>query len=180
MKRFSIIPLAVLAFTPLHSATAQVQQPPVERGARIRIRVTAPSVVSDRDIFVGTVASWESEHLVLDAERPFGTLTFPMDSIIKLEISRGKKSKVAVGAGIGVLVGGISGYLACGRAFPVRRCDKRVVVGAIFAVPGAALGAIVGAAASPTIWEEVPASQFRVSFGPQRDGRLGVGASVRF
>ena len=170
MKRFSIIPLAVLAFTPLHSATAQVQ-PSVESGARIR--VTAPSVFSDR--IVGTVVSWENEQLVLDALR--GTLTFPIDSIIKLEISRGKKSKVAVGAGIGLLVGGISGYLACGRAFT---CNKRPLAAAMFAVPGVVLGAIVGAGASPTIWEEVPVSQLRVSFGPQRDGGLGVGASVRF
>ena len=175
MKRFSIIPLAVLAFTPLHSAMAQVQQPPVERGARIRIRVTAPSELSDRDI-VGTVASWESEQLVLDALS--GTLTFPIDSIIKLEISRGKKSYVEEGALIGLLVGGISGYLGCGRV--IKPCDKRALAAAILAVPGVVLGAIVGAGASPTIWEEVPASQLRVSFGPQRDGRLGVGASVRF
>ncbi len=173
MKGFSIIPLAVLAFTPLTSTTAQ-EQSSVESGARIR--VTAPSVFSDK--IVGTVVSWESEQLVLDALR--GTLTFPIDSIIKLEINRGKKSYVEEGAGIGLLVGGISGYLACGRAFPVRICDKRVLVGAIFAVPGVVLGAIVGAGASPTIWEEVPVSQLRVSFGPQRDGRLGLGASVRF
>ncbi len=170
MKRLSIIPLAVLAFTPLTSTTAQ-EQPPVESGARIR--VTAPSVFSDR--IVGTVVSWESEQLVLDTLR--GTLTFPIDSIVKLEISRGKRSYVAEGAGIGLVVGGISGYLACGPAFT---CDKRALAAAIFAVPGVVLGAIVGAGVSPTIWEEVPVSQLRVSFGPQRDGRLGLGASVRF
>ncbi len=60
MKRFGIIPLAVLAFTPLTGTTAQ-ERPPVEPGARIRI--TAPSVFSDR--IVGTVVSWESEQLVL-------------------------------------------------------------------------------------------------------------------
>ena len=171
MKRFSIISLAVLALTPLTSTTAQ-EQSPVESGARIR--VTAPSVFSDR--IVGTVVSWESGQLVLDALR--GTLTFPIDSIIKLEISRGKKSYVEEGALIGLLVGGISGYLGCGRV--IKPCDKRALAAAILAVPGVVLGAIVGAAASPTIWEEVPASQLRVSFGPQRDGRLGVGASVRF
>ena len=168
--RHTTILVAILAFTPLARTTAQ-EQPPVESGARIR--VTAPSVFSDR--IVGTVVSWESEQLVLDAPR--GTLTFPIDSIIKLEISRGRKSKVAVGAGIGLLFGGISGYLACG---PVVTCDKRILLAAIFAAPGAALGAIVGAGASPTIWEEVPVNQLRVSFGPQRDGRLGLGASLRF
>jgi len=171
MKRFSIISLAVLALTPLTSTTAQ-EQSPVESCARIR--VTAPSVFSDR--IVGTVVSWESGQLVLDALR--GTLTFPIDSIIKLEISRGKKSYVEEGALIGLLVGGISGYLGCGRV--IKPCDKRALAAAILAVPGVVLGAIVGAGASPTIWEEVPASQLRVSFGPQRDGKLGVGASVRF
>ncbi len=172
MKRLTIIPLAILAFTPLTSTTAQ-EQSPVESGERIR--VTAPSVFSDR--IVGTVVSWGSEQLVLG--RPYGgTLTFPIDSIIKLEISRGKKSYVEEGALIGLLVGGISGYLGCGRV--IKPCDKRALAAAILAVPGVVLGAIVGAAASPTIWEEVPASQLRVSFGPQRDGRLSLGLSVRF
>ena len=89
--------LAVLAVTAFSTARAQ-EPPPIEPGAQIR--VTAPSVGSDR--IVGTVESWESEQLGLDAEKPYrlrGTLTFPIDSIIKLEISRGKKSYLEEGAG---------------------------------------------------------------------------------
>lgn len=172
IKRFSIISLAILALTPLTRTTAQ-ERPPVEPGARIR--VTAPSVFSDR--IVGTVVSWESERLVLrlGPEKLYGTTTFPIDSIIKLEISSGKKSYFGEGALIGSLVGGIIGYLACG---PIDYCDDGARPAAIFAVPGFALGAIIGRASSSTIWEDVPLRQPRVSFGPQRDG--GLGLSVRF
>ena len=84
---------------------------------------------------------------------------------------------ISEGAGIGLLVGGFLGYFACGHAFT---CNSRAKAAAIFAAPAVVLGATVGAAASPTIWEEVPVSQLRVSFGPQRDGRLGLGLSVKF
>jgi hypothetical protein len=43
------------------------------------------------------------------------------------------------------------------------------------------LGVIIGGFIWKTDrWEEVPLDRLRVSFGPQRDGRFGFGASVRF
>ncbi len=183
MKRFSIIPLAVLAITPLHSTTAQ-EQSPIESGALIR--VTAPSMFSDR--ITGTVVSWESEQLVLDALS--GTLTFAIDSITKLEISRGMKSKVKVGA----VIGGVVGLLVGAAVFVETQCrsrDQIVCIGNSEVVDGAeeatllialgvGVGALIGNRVRTDRWEEVSVSQLRVSFGPQRDGRLGLGLSVKF
>ena len=52
-----------------------------------------------------------------------------------------------------------------------------------FAVVGGALGMIGGILMARGLvdrWEEVPLDRLGVSLGPHRDGRLGVGASVRF
>ncbi len=50
-----------------------------------------------------------------------------------------------------------------------------VVVGAL---GGAVVGAVVGH--QDLRWTEVPLDRLHVSLGPQRDGRFGFGASVRF
>ena len=42
------------------------------------------------------------------------------------------------------------------------------------------VGAITGALIKTDHWEDVPLDRVRVSFGPQRDGRFALGASVRF
>ncbi len=55
--RHATILVAILAFTPLHSATAQVQQPPVERGARVRVTILRPCP----DIYT-RCADWRSRH----------------------------------------------------------------------------------------------------------------------
>ena len=50
----------------------------------------------------------------------------------------------------------------------------------VVSVAGAMVGIVVGALIKTERWEEVPFDQLRVSFVPQRDGRLGIGLSVRF
>lgn len=52
--------------------------------------------------------------------------------------------------------------------------------GVIFGAAGALLGALIGATMKTERWVSVPLDELRVSFGPQRDGRFGFGASVRF
>jgi hypothetical protein len=53
------------------------------------------------------------------------------------------------------------------------------ILGASFgAAAGLVIGPIVGAVRGG--WQEVPLERVRVSFAPQRDGRLALGVSVRF
>jgi hypothetical protein len=39
---------------------------------------------------------------------------------------------------------------------------------------------MVGGSIKTDRWREVPLDRLRVGFAPQRDGRFGLGASVRF
>ena len=48
------------------------------------------------------------------------------------------------------------------------------------APPGMAIDGRLGASTKTDRWREVPLDRVRVSLGPQRDGRFGLGASVRF
>ena len=90
MRQATIL-VAVLAFTPLHSAMAHVQQPPVERGARVRvtIRASCPAIYPSCTRFrprqhVGTFLAWKADLLVMESNGD--TLTVSLDSVTTLEV----------------------------------------------------------------------------------------------
>ena len=195
--RHATILVAILAFVPLASATAQ-EPPPVKVGDRVR--VTAPDVRRRE----GTVQLLTTDSLVMrpvygawpvysayvapkySAYGAPNRLAIPLASITSLELSTPGGSRMGQGALIGLAIGGIGGAVAAGTA-----CGSdpwfRDAAGAcaaigfgVFGASGALLGAIVGAMITGTRWEEVPLDRLRVSVGPQRDGRFGFGASVRF
>ena len=59
--------------------------------------------------------------------------------------------------------------------------EEKAALGAfVFGGLGGVIGLIAGTASPGERWEEVPLVRLRVGFAPQRDGRLGIGASVRF
>ena len=132
-----------------------------------------------------------TDSLVLRPEYGAWPVAIPLASVTRLEVSQGQKSRMGPGAGIGLLGGGLLGYLissgtlgrGCteGGGFlePTReQCIGLSTVGG--AVVGTLLGLVIGAVMTTYRWEEVPLDQLRVSFGPQRDGRFGLGAPVRF
>ena len=94
-------------------------------------------------------------------------------------------------AGIGLLIGALSGAfigLASGDDPPCSgwfcwrfTAEEKAALGAVgLGGLGGVIGLIAGAASSGERWEEVPLNRLRVSVAPQRDGRFGLGASVRF
>ena len=89
MKRFSIIPLAVLTFTPLTDATAQVRQPPIERGARVRVTFHfcqtfyTNCVGGSPQQYVGTLVKGEADTLVTESNGDI--LALPLDSVTSVE-----------------------------------------------------------------------------------------------
>ncbi len=171
--------LAILTVAPFASVTAQEQPPPVKVGDRVR--VTAVDLRINKR--TGVLAAADSDTLTLD------TLRVALASVIRFEVSRGRKSSsVARNAPIGVLLGGGIGALLGGAL-------GRVLGGGEDSCPGCTAGfAGLGAATLGTVglvvgivtgsprdrWEEVPLDRLRVSFPPQRDGRFGLGLSVRF
>ncbi len=173
MKRLSIIPLAVLAVAPLTRITAQ-ESPPVKVGDRVR--VTAPAL-EVRDL-VGTYIAVRGDTLELESEATL--LAIPMASVTRLEVVDGRKSGLVKGGVVGLVVGvgiGVAKVSGCGSG------DDCFDAGLWLSAPplaGMLLGGVVGALIKTDRWREVPLDRPRVSFGPQRDGRFGFGASVRF
>ena len=194
--RHATMLVAILAFVPLASATAQV---PVRKGARVR--VTRPPICPPTDTIcmrgpppqsVGTFWAWEADSLIMESNG--NALALPLDSVTKLEVSQGQKSYTEVGAIIGLLVGGVAGAAIASAS--VEECVPEgwfscfgsdmgsgfvSLVGALVGGAGGALfGGLIGSAIKTDRWQEVPLDRVRVSLGPQRDGRFGFGASVRF
>ncbi len=185
--------LAILAVAPLTTVAAQ-ELPLVIPGWRVR--ATVPTVDSRR--VIGTVVSWQPSsadlslgRLVLEAEEPDhlrGTQTFPIASITKLEVSRGRTklgpAKLgAIGGAIGALVGFVVGGIETddpSGADPVFTSEEGALLGAVlFGGAGVFIGAMIGEVKVER-WGAIPLDRLRVSFAPQRDGRFALGVSVGF
>ncbi len=194
--RHAFVLLASLAFMPLASATAQVQQPPVERGARVRVTTSPPNPCPawntrcTRDSlprhYVGTFVAWKGDTLVVETKGRI--LALPLDSVTKLEASQGQKRNTREGALMGLLVGGVAGAVIGAAIYEEYECEQLcfidpatipVAVAMGVVLGGVAVGATIGSLIKTDRWA-VPLDRVRVSLGPQRDGRLGLGASVRF
>ncbi len=186
MKRFSIISLAVLTFTPLTDATAQVRQPPIERGARVRVtghfcQFYSNCVGGLPQRYVGTFVTWEADTLVTESNGDI--LAVPLNSLTTLEVSAGRRSQAGSGAGIGgvtgAVVGVVSGFDSCTDGF-VDPGACALVGGLVFGVAGALLGALIGATVKTERWGSVPLDRLRVGVSPHRDRGFGLGLMVRF
>ncbi len=192
--------VAILAFVPLASATAQV---PVRPGEQVR--VTHPPICPadticvgplPRQRSVGTFLAWKADSLVMETKGD--TLSVPVNLVTRLDVSRGRKSFGAGRVGIiGGLVGAASGAIIGAASYEERQpcvlfclfqdpefsrtaADAAVLGAAFGAVVGYAIGRLLGSAIKTERWQEVPLDRLRVSFGPQRDGRVGLGLSVSF
>ena len=168
MRRATIL-VAILAFTPLASATAQV---PVRPGAQVRVThlpiCPADTICvgpSPRQRSVGTFWAWQADSLIM--ERNGNALALSLDSVTKLEVSQGQKSHTVEGAIIGLLVGGVAGA-AIGYA-SYQKCEPQgeffsciadlgpeyaalggaLVIGLGGGVVGALIGRFVGRPQSP-------------------------------
>ncbi len=152
--RHATILVAILAFTPLASATAQV---PVRPGERVRVthQPICPAGTiclgpSPRQRSVGTFLAWKADTLVVQSNGD--TLALPLDSVTRLDVSRARGLS-SNGAAIGALVGGGLGVAAelgpVGIAFGAG-------VGALLgtgsrARNGAGIGLLIGAATGAVI-----------------------------
>ncbi len=159
-----------------------------------RVRVTAPTVAENH--LVGTVAAVDADTLVLGVNHGtsscFGQgvtimkLSIPFASMTSLEVSRGKKSNVGKGLGIGFLAGAALGA-AIGFAagddppgFLAFSSEQKAAAGAILgSLAGGVIGGVVGATGPSERWETVPLDQIRVSLEP-RGGGLEVTAKFVF
>ena len=179
-------------FLPIVPPVAAQEPPPVQVGERVRVWTSLSRVGT-----LGTLASWHADSLAVSSS---GEETWiPLTSITRLDVGR-RKSAVALSAAIGaggvaaltLVVLAVADVLECTDIEFGRRCQESfferdlgngvTVLGAIGIGAGVGLvgGALVGATIKTYRWVSVPLDRLRVSFGPQRDGRFGLGLSVRF
>ena len=175
--RHAFVLVAIFAFVPLASAKAQ-GPPPVKVGGRVR--VTAPSLGIREQ--VAMFETWRGDTLVIVAD---SSMNFPLAFVTRLEVGRNRRY-AGRGAAIGLALGGVGGGglvgVACANdSFTKDAAGGCAVAGAVvFGAVGALIGALIGTGITGTHWEEVPLDRLRLQVAPQRDGRFGFGASVRF
>ena len=178
----SAILLAVLAFAPVTSVLAQEQPPRIQRGWRVRVTALDPGMHRQAGRFI----AWRADTLVLAAD---STMKFPLASLARLEVSRGRDSRpVIVGVVIGAVTGAVIGAATASDPdcpfLDLRAECFEVVTRASGALFGAVLGGLalglVGRAVGGDRWEEVPFERVRVSVVPQQSGRFALGLSVGF
>ena len=238
--RHATILVAILAFVPLASATAQV---PIRPGARVRVSGHSCQPFYScvgAEHKVGTFVAWKSDTLVVQSNGDI--LALPLDSVTTLEVSAGRRSPgtavtlsalgtavpIALGLtgrgtgrGVGLLAGVVLGP-ALGYVYAGEAGRGMAHAGIRAAILGAAVGGAVaicsagncnmgifgesGGELAPAVFfllggvvattvlavrdinragdrlraRNQPLDRVRVSLGPQRDGRFGFGASVRF
>ncbi len=185
--RHATILVAILVFVPLASATAQVR--PGERVRVTRLPICPPPYICVGGPGLqsaGTFVAWKADALIMESNG--NVLALPLDSVTKLEVSWGRKTNTGKGAGIGFLLGGLVGAIIGYASYEECSClgggvgpETLALVGAVIGgFGGLATGVLIGSAIETDRWQEVPLDRLRVSLGPQRDGRFGFGASVRF
>jgi hypothetical protein len=156
--------------------TGQAGQP-VAPGDRVRVAGRGVSTLPTTATFAG----WHGDTLLLDVTGG-SRLAVPRGVVTSFEVSRGKKSKVATGALVGLLVGSAATgvFLAAFCSDPDTLCEADEVwrAFALIALPATAVGTAIGLAVRVERWEALPVSQLL----PQGAGaqRLQVGLTWRF
>ncbi|MFC1639224.1 hypothetical protein ACFL3B_00505 [Gemmatimonadota bacterium] len=185
MRGFTAV-LVVSLFCPISNVSAQ-HTPPVTVGDRVRVRQCRSELFSSGwkivcERSVGTLSTLSTNAVTVRLEDSATELAVALDSVARLDMSRGRhRSAVrSVGFGaLGFLGGGLGGCLiAGGGGEGYNEGIACLIGGGIGGGVGLVVGAIVGAS-SRERWEEVPLDRLRVSFAPQRDG-FAVGFTIAF
>lgn len=157
--------------------TEIVAQEPLSFEPGARVRVTAPGC-GLRGGATG-LSALRGDTLVLE------NTECPMATVTRFEVSRGQKSNLMRGAGIGFAAGVVGTLVGClggscefgdNGVYTDLRPEFAIAVGLM----GGVVGGIIGYFVKTERWEEVPLDRLRVSLTPQRDGQLALAFSVKF
>jgi hypothetical protein len=151
-------------------------------GDRVRIGIAAesappegPADLGRRVVVAGTLVGVTDETLTLELDGSGRALGVARRSIVKLEASRGKRSRgktALMGAGIG------AGIALAGIALAEDQGKGYAVAGLVVGVP---VWALIGAALpTPERWKEVPADRVLLGVGPLRGRGVAVSLNVAF
>lgn len=121
-----------------------------------------------------------------------GAARYRMGDLVRLELSRGRRSRWLAGGLAGSAIGGVAAFAVLNGGGSTSLCNQSqnqdavgfgecVGIAALFGlVPGFGLGALVGAVARSERWEEVPVGRLRLSVAPDAAAQFRLVASVAF
>jgi hypothetical protein len=166
--------LAVWCLTLTMPAGAQ-DAATLARGARVRVTVGAPW----SEQYTAKIDAIHGDTLLLEGG---ATRVVLFRSLERLEVSQGRRGHPWRGAGIGFLVGAVTGAVLGPYTVPGEgdTAESKAVAGAVLlGAAGALSGVVIGALIKTDTWEEVPLEGLRVSIAP-RGGGVGVGVRLSF
>ncbi len=186
MTATRIVSLALVPVLTLLGDLRAQERRPIVPG--VTVRVSAPPVVEKH--VVGFVVSLDRDTLVLNVEGRAAPLMIPLVSVGVLEVHRGRKSRIGrgalIGLGVGVAVGGVSGFGLCEMDETKSGCEFHehifgsLISGALFGLLGGGFGALIGVAVRTDRWEAVPLERIRVGLTRHGGRGLALTASVSF
>jgi hypothetical protein len=174
--------LLVLMGTSLLPQTARAQVPLPEPGRRVRVSTNAEPTPSDW--VAGTWLSLSPDELIL--EQPDGKqVRLARNRLIRIQVSRGRRSRWALGAGVGLAAGFgvgalVEAALCSGKGErPACVSNGYMIFGAVGAGLGALTGGMVGSNMVTETWQDVPAERIGVGLG-MVEGRIVAGVALRW
>jgi hypothetical protein len=157
----------------------------------VRVRISAPH----RQTLVGTVIAWERQSLVVNVTGPdnlAGTrMELPLETVTRLDVSQGRRSKAGrgavIGGGVGLATGALAGaILAQGLSQYPDYQDPGFAVQVVGAFSGIGLaaglgvGAVIGAISKGESWQALSLDRMRVSVLPDSRSGAPTGVAVGF
>ena len=141
-----------------------------------RVRITAPQLGGEP--LVGTLVGLEPDRILVKRGSSDLPTLIPRSSVVKLEVSGGRKSKTGRGAMIGLGVGAMPGLLLTFGDYNSDTHSSGPNPAAV-AVIGAAGGALVGAAIGWALkTEEWKPAEVAAAVAPLRGGGVGIGVRI--
>ncbi len=159
MRKTILVSLFVLDFLVLSIDLIAQEESQVITGSRIRVLVQD----TPNHWMIGHLLSLDVDTLVLKIEDQPHPSVIRLSSITKLEVSRGRKSQVLVGACIGFAVGaGIGAFLIKGTSEnDLSHRDAALIGAGVLAIPGTLIGVVIGANKRGEKWAKVNLAQIR-------------------
>lgn len=191
--RLGVFAAAVLFFLLGIPRVASAQVDPPEPGARVRLTVPCelvPQPAPERRnlcVFVGKLAGWRTDAIDLDVDGRRSS--YNLNTVSRLEVSRGSRSRKLLGAGIGFVVGVGGAYHLFHSGGSTGMCDQSANQDAIDSgyclgiyglggLAGAGLGALIGSRIRTERWQSVSHGRVRISLVTQ--GRFTLKLAVAF
>jgi len=147
-----------------------------------RVRIWAPGV--SRRVLVGVLLDRSDSGMAMAAEPGAERLTVPWGAIRELEVSRGTRTRAArgalIGAGIGAALATLALVAFCEDPDTACEFDEAVIFYAVFTLPPAGAGALLGSLSRYEKWERFPlgSPSLVLGAGPERTLRMGIGFAL--